>query len=200
VKPGAVRIDSNTTANVPNVAWKNPDGSKALVAYNGTGSAQSVKVVWGNESFTYSIPAATSATFTWTGTQGTGGTPHTGAITGYGGKCVDVAGANSANGTQIQLYTCNGTNAQTWTVGTDGTIRALGKCMDVAAAGTANGTKVQLYDCNGTAAQVWQASGTQLINPNSGKCLDATGPSSADGTPLQIWSCSGGANQQWTLP
>jgi glucosylceramidase len=200
VKPGAVRIDSNTTANVPNVAWKNPDGSKALVAYNGTGSAQSVKVVWGNESFTYSIPAATSATFTWTGTQGSGGTPHTGAITGYGGKCVDVAGANSANGTQIQLYTCNGTNAQTWTVGTDGTIRALGKCMDVAAAGTANGTKVQLYDCNGTAAQVWQASGTQLINPNSGKCLDATGPSSADGTPLQIWSCSGGANQQWTLP
>ena len=197
VKPGAYRIDSNTTTNVPNVAWKNPDGSKVLVAYNGTGSAQSVKVVWGNESFTYSIPAATSATFTWSGTQGSG---HVGAITGYGGKCVDVAGANSANGTQIQLYTCNGTNAQTWTVATDGTLRALGKCMDVAAAGTANGTKVQLYDCNGTGAQVWQASGTQLINPASGKCLDATGPSSADGTPLQIWSCTGGANQQWTLP
>ena len=40
----------------------------------------------------------------------------TGAITGYGGKCVDVAAASSANGTKIQLYTCNGTNAQTWTV------------------------------------------------------------------------------------
>jgi glucosylceramidase len=198
VKPGASRIDSNTTTNVPNVAWKNPDGSKALVAYNGTASAQSVKVVWGNESFTYSIPAATSATFTWSGTPGGGG--HVGAITGYGGKCVDVAGASTANGTQIQLYTCNGTNAQSWTVGTDGTLRALGKCMDVAAAGTANGTKVQLYDCNGTGAQVWQASGTQLINPASGKCLDATGPSSADGTPLQIWSCTGGANQQWNLP
>jgi hypothetical protein len=125
----------------------------------------------------------------------------TGAITGYGGKCVDVAAANSANGTKIQLYTCNGTNAQQWTVGSgDGTIRALGKCMDVAAAGTANGTKVQLWDCNGTVAQVWQASGTQLVNPNSGKCLDATGPSSADGTPLQIWTCTGGANQQWHLP
>jgi glucosylceramidase len=203
VKPGAYRIDSNTTTNVPDVAWKNPDGSKALVAYNGTSSAQSVKVVWGNESFTYSIPAATSATFTWSGTQGSGGgggTGHTGAITGYGGKCVDVASGSTTNGTQIQLYTCNGTTAQTWTVGTDGTIRALGKCMDVAAAGTANGTKVQLYDCNGTAAQVWQASGTQLINPVSGKCLDATGPSSADGTPLQIWACGGGANQQWNLP
>jgi Ricin-type beta-trefoil lectin domain len=124
-----------------------------------------------------------------------------GAITGYGGKCVDVASASSANGTKIQLWTCNGTNAQQWTVGnTDGTIRALGKCMDVAAAGTANGTKVQLYDCNGTAAQVWSASGGQLVNPNSGKCLDATGPSSADGTQLQIWTCAGSANQKWTLP
>jgi len=124
----------------------------------------------------------------------------TGAITGYGGKCVDVAAASSANGTKIQLYTCNGTNAQTWTVADDGSIRALGKCMDVAAAGTANGTKVQLYDCNGTNAQAWTVSGTQLVNVGSGKCLDATGPSSADGTPLQIWACGGGANQKWTLP
>ncbi|MCW2939989.1 MAG: chitinase, partial [Actinomycetia bacterium] len=76
----------------------------------------------------------------------------TGQITGYGGKCVDVAAANSANGTLVQLYTCNGTAAQSWTVGTDGTIRALGKCLDVNAASNANGTKVQIYDCNGTAA------------------------------------------------
>lgn len=59
------------------------------------------------------------------------------------------------------MYDCNGTTAQQWTVGTDGTLRALGKCMDLTAAGTANGTKVQLYDCNGTGAQVWQrGSGT----------------------------------------
>ncbi|GIH17100.1 ricin-type beta-trefoil lectin domain protein [Rugosimonospora africana] len=123
-----------------------------------------------------------------------------GAITGYGGKCVDIAAANSANGTQVQLYTCNGSTAQQWTIGTDNTIRALGKCLDVAAAGTTNGTKVQIYDCNGTAAQQWQRNGTQLINTGSGKCLDATGPSSADGTPLQIWTCTGAANQQWNTP
>ncbi|MGZ2356049.1 ThuA domain-containing protein, partial [Streptomyces sp. 372A] len=74
----------------------------------------------------------------------------TGRITGYGGKCVDVAGAGSANGTAVQLYDCNGSGAQRWTAGSDGTLRALGKCLDVAAAGTANGTKVQLYDCNGS--------------------------------------------------
>ncbi|VVJ15460.1 Uncharacterised protein [Amycolatopsis camponoti] len=121
-----------------------------------------------------------------------------GTITGYGGKCVDVAGASTANGTTVDLYTCNGTGAQQWTA-SSGTLRALGKCLDVASAGTANGSRVQLYDCNGTGAQQWTASGSQLVNPASGKCLDATGPSSADGTPLQIWTCTGAANQSWTL-
>ena len=47
----------------------------------------------------------------------------TGPITsGYAGKCVDVAGASSANGAAVQLYDCNGTTAQTWTVGSDGTL------------------------------------------------------------------------------
>ncbi|MEU4253595.1 ricin-type beta-trefoil lectin domain protein [Amycolatopsis sp. NPDC026612] len=122
-----------------------------------------------------------------------------GTITGYGGKCVDVAGAASANGTTVDLYTCNATAAQQWTPAS-GSLRALGKCLDVAAAGTANGTKVQLYDCNGTGAQQWtHTASNQLVNPASGKCLDATGPSSADGTPLQIWTCTGAANQSWTL-
>ena len=124
-----------------------------------------------------------------------------GAITGYGGKCVDVAAAGTANGTAIQLYTCNGTNAQSWTVASNGSLQALGKCLDVTAAGTANGTQIQLYDCNGTAAQQWtHQSNGELVNAGSGKCLDATGPSSADGTRLQIWTCTDGANQQWNLP
>jgi hypothetical protein len=124
----------------------------------------------------------------------------TGQITGFGGKCVDVAGASSANGAAVQLYDCNGTGAQQWTVGADTTLRALGKCMDVTGAGTANGTKVQLYDCNGSNAQKWTRSGATLVNAGSGKCLDATGPSSANGTRLQIWTCSGGSNQNWALP
>ncbi|MEV4811019.1 glycosyl hydrolase family 18 protein [Micromonospora avicenniae] len=137
--------------------------------------------------------------------MGGGGDPpptgRTGQITGIGGKCVDVAAAATANGTPIQLYTCNGTTAQRWTVGSDGTLRALGKCADVTSAGTANGTKIQLWECNGTGAQVWQAqSNGTLRNPASNKCLDATDNSSADGTRLQIWDCFAGANQRWVLP
>ncbi|MGZ2359512.1 lectin [Streptomyces sp. 372A] len=123
-----------------------------------------------------------------------------GRITGLAGKCVDVAAANTANGTPVQLYDCNGTNAQKWTVGADGTIRALGKCLDVASGGTADGTKVQLWDCNGSAAQKWAVSGARdIVNPQANKCLDVTGNNAANGTPLQIWTCAGTANQKWTV-
>jgi glucosylceramidase len=200
VKPGAYRIDSTANTAVPNVAWQNPDGSKALVSYNDSGTAQNLHVVWGGQSFTYSVPAHTSATFTWSGTQ-SGSTAPTGPITGIAGKCVDVAGAATANGTAVQLYDCNGSGAQKWTVAPDGSLQALGKCMDLTSAGTANGTQVQLYDCNGTGAQKWTyTSGHDLVNPASGRCLDATGNSSANGTRLQIWDCTGAANQKWTVP
>ncbi|CAG7656171.1 ricin-type beta-trefoil lectin domain protein [Actinacidiphila bryophytorum] len=203
VKPGATRIASTDNSTVRNVAWRNPDGSKALIAYNESSSAQTLRVNWGNENFSYSLPGGASATFTWSGTPGTGGGNtggHTGTITGYGGKCVDVAGASSANGAAVQLYDCNGTAAQSWTA-SGSTFQALGKCMDVAAAGTANGTQVQLYDCNGTGSQVWtRGADNTLVNPQSGRCLDATGPSSANGTRLQIWDCTGAANQQWNAP
>ncbi|MFT7866721.1 MULTISPECIES: ricin-type beta-trefoil lectin domain protein [Amycolatopsis] len=202
VKPGAYRIDSNDSSAVRNVAWKNPDGSKALIAYNSGTGAQSVRVNWGSSSFTYSLPGRTSATFTWSGTQGTGGgTGKTGPITGLGGKCIDVAGANSANGTAVQLYDCNGSGAQQWTVGTDGTIRALGKCLDVTGQSTADGAQLQLWDCGGTANQKWAATAAKdIVGAGSNKCVDATGNSSANGTRLQIWTCTGAANQKWNVP
>ncbi|MBB6435951.1 ThuA domain-containing protein [Streptomyces candidus] len=132
-----------------------------------------------------------------------GGTPgpREGEIKGIGGKCADVANGASADGTQIQLWTCNQSPAQKWTRHSDDTLRALGKCMDVSGGGSADGTKIQLYGCNASGAQKWvhQADGT-LKNPQSGKCLDAAGVSSADGTRLHLWTCHTGANQKWALP
>ncbi|MGW4787710.1 RICIN domain-containing protein [Streptomyces sp. NPDC004230] len=137
-----------------------------------------------------------SVTVTTGNTSGGTGSP----ITGLAGKCVDVAGANPANGTPVQLYDCNGTAAQKWTVGSDGTVRALGKCLDVVGNGTADGSKVQLWDCTGGPNQKWTVSGARdIVNPQANKCLDVTDNNSANGTRLQIWSCSGGANQKWTV-
>jgi hypothetical protein len=145
-------------------------------------------------------PTPTASTPTPTPTSSSSGS--TGPITGYDGLCVDVRGADSADFTPIQVYTCNGTDAQQWTVVEAGsTLHALGQCLDIDAGGTADGTTVDLYDCNDTAAQVFipQSDGA-LYNPQSGKCLDDTNSSTTPGTQLQIWDCTGNANQQWTLP
>ncbi|MEU6607681.1 family 16 glycosylhydrolase [Streptomyces shenzhenensis] len=130
----------------------------------------------------------------------TGDSPAGVAIKGLAGKCVDVAAANSANGTPVQLYDCNGTAAQQWSVGSDGTIRALGKCLDVTGNGTADGSTVQLWDCTGGPNQKWAVSAAHdIVNPQADKCLDVTDNNAANGTRLQIWTCSGGANQKWTV-
>src|ERR1700677_4581932 len=150
---------------------------------------------------TMSVAYVAAYTTTGSGGGGGGGTGTTGAITGYEGLCVDVRGANPADFTPVQVYTCNGTNAQQWTVVEAGsTLQALGGCMDIDGGGTANGTTVDLYSCNDTGAQVFipQSNG-ELLNPQSGKCLDDTGYGGS-GTQLQIWTCDDTSNQIWDLP
>ncbi|MYT69618.1 MULTISPECIES: ricin-type beta-trefoil lectin domain protein [unclassified Streptomyces] len=200
VRPGASRIASTASSTVPNVAWRNTDGSKALIAYNDASTAKDVTVNWGGQHVTYSLPGKTSATFTWSGTQ-SGAADRTGALHGLGDKCLDVKDGSTANGTAAQLWTCySGSQNQTWTLKADGTVRALGKCLDVSGGSTANGAKVQLYDCNGSGAQQWRLeSSGDLVNAPADKCLDATGNSSADGVTMQLWACTGAGNQKWTL-
>lgn len=125
------------------------------------------------------------------------------AIIGLDGKCVDVHGADTANGTKIDLWECNGSAAQKWTHESDGSLKAVGKCLDATHSGRTDGTKIQLFTCNGTGAQVWrhQADGT-LLNPESGKCLDVPGFDTTNGTQLELWDCktTKDANQIWHLP
>ncbi|MFG2514007.1 ricin-type beta-trefoil lectin domain protein [Streptomyces sp. NPDC048584] len=119
---------------------------------------------------------------------------------GIAGKCIDVRNSGTADGTPVQLYSCNGTGAQRWTYvpGAGGTLRALGRCLDVSGGGTANRTKVQLWACNGTGAQRWVTGpDSSLVNPQSGRCLDDPGSSTVDGTQLQIYDCNGAAAQRW---
>ncbi|MGW4945036.1 PQQ-dependent sugar dehydrogenase [Actinoplanes sp. NPDC004185] len=177
-----------------------------------------VPVTGGWETFTEvstalsAVPAGTTTLYlTFQGGSGTlfdvdafsfGTAPSSGAgpITAAAGKCVDVNGAGTADGTKIQLWSCNGGANQQWTR-TGTTLRALGKCMGVAGGATADGSLVQLSTCTGTGGQNWTAGANgSLVNAGSGKCLDANGGSSADGTQLIIWTCHGGTNQRWTLP
>jgi glucosylceramidase len=72
VLPGAYRIYSGNASGVVSAAFLNPDGSKALVAFNDTTSSETFQVQWGSKSFTYTLASFAGATFTWTGTQNGG--------------------------------------------------------------------------------------------------------------------------------
>jgi hypothetical protein len=125
-----------------------------------------------------------------------------------GGKCLDDRTNSTTNGNKIQIYTCNGTAAQSWEYlpdgnpGGAGTLTIHGKCLDIKGGGTANETLVDLYTCDGAVGQQWLLTGSagQLYNPNSGKCLADPGSSTTNGTQVWIYSCTNHANQAWIPP
>lgn len=65
VKPGAVRIASDVVANLPNVAFKNADGSKVLIVLNSTNATQIFNIKFNSKIVTSSLNAGAVATYTW---------------------------------------------------------------------------------------------------------------------------------------
>lgn len=130
--------------------------------------------------------------------------------------CMDLDRSISTNGTAIQSYSCNGTNAQSWTLvpiaGSSGSgyqviSTSSGSCLDVSGVSLSDGALVHEWQCLGASQpnQIWQfiAFGTayELMSVSSGKCLDLPSGDSSNGTQLQQWSCGAGTNknQLWNL-
>jgi glucosylceramidase len=71
VDPGAVRIDSTSfgttgwNGQIMDVAFRNPDGSTALVVHNENDNPSRFAVAVGDRSFEYTLPGGALATFTW---------------------------------------------------------------------------------------------------------------------------------------
>jgi hypothetical protein len=124
-----------------------------------------------------------------------------GQIVALDGLCVDVPSSDTRDGNPLQVWGCDNTDAQTWTVGKDGTLRAFGKCMDVYHADTANNSTVHLWTCHNTPSQKWvhRSDGT-LFSEYSNKCLDAYSINYGWGSHLAIWDCNHSTNQQFKLP
>ncbi|MFE2266328.1 endo-1,4-beta-xylanase [Streptomyces griseosporeus] len=145
-------------------------------------------------------PAYTAVLNALNGGSTTTPPPTTGGqIKGVGsGRCLDVPNATTTDGTQVQLWDCNGATNQQWTLSDAGELKVYGnKCLD--AAGTGNGAKVQIYSCWGGDNQKWRLnSDGSIVGVQSGLCLDAVGAGTANGTLIQLYSCSGGSNQRWT--
>lgn len=88
IRPGARRIASTSPVarhsdvglgcgsgtsygaqTVDDVALKNPDGSKALLAYNPSGRRRPFTVRWGGQTFGYALAPCATVTFVWSGKQ-----------------------------------------------------------------------------------------------------------------------------------
>lgn len=118
------------------------------------------------------------------------------------GKALDVSGASTANGANVQQYQWNGTDAQLWKFVDAGNgtyyIRSkLGKTLDVKSGKTANKTNIQLYGMNGTNAQKWTVGTNNLMAKINQIKKYTYVPYVSGGTTTRGWDCSGFT--QWAL-
>lgn len=120
------------------------------------------------------------------------------------GKCLDVAGGGTTNGTVIQQWDCGSPNTnQEFTLLSTGTTDVYqlenatsGKCVNVSGGSSDNGTQIQQWDCDANNTDnLWKLealsnkSQFHLVNPKTGKCLDLSQGSSSNGAKIQLWEC-----------
>ncbi|MCA1218650.1 lectin [Streptomyces sp. 8L] len=179
-------------------AWNNAYAPTSAVTDGGT-----LSYTLGTSANTSWAAGTSAAPPSYNGSLGTPAKPRVGPVSAgvSASLCVDDQGSSTTDGSHVQLWGCDNTAAQDWTVAADGTLRTLGKCLDVSNSGTSNGTPVQLWNCNGSGAQQWTAGANgSLVNPESKLCLDDPNSSTTEGTQLQIYTCNGSAAQKWNLP
>lgn len=65
VRPGSVRIASNTYDTLPNVAFKTPDGGITMIVLNDSESQQSFNIRYKGQSITSTLPRKSIGTYHW---------------------------------------------------------------------------------------------------------------------------------------
>jgi hypothetical protein len=182
---------------VQNIAYNNGG------AVGGPVTVRDSVVTLSNNATTVSVPhTAVDDTATITLLPPGGATQQNVMIVGgQSGRCADIPGGATANGTQAQLWDCHGGSNQRWTYTSGRQLAIYGnKCLDASGQGTANGTAAVIWDCNGQANQQWNlnADGT-ITGVQSGLCLEASAFGTTNGTRIQLWQCLNGVNQKWSL-
>lgn len=124
--------------------------------------------------------------------------------THFANQCVDVKGSAWKNGTALQQYTCNDTDAQKFVYTAEGQLRPKGDtdyCADVEGGKGKQGAKLNIWDCDAGESEKWAISPSGLFANRAGSwgyCMDVSGGSPSSGTRLQLWGCSAtNVNQQF---
>ncbi|WP_158945764.1 RICIN domain-containing protein [Granulicella sp. S190] len=220
VVPGALNINTNSQANggILDVAFRNPDGTIAVIAYNDSSNTSTVTINWNNQNVDYTMTAGSFATFKWQGTNGIpiSSTAYYTIVNVNSGLCVDAASFGTTNGTAVQQYTCgSGQTNQEWQfVPTDsGYFRLVSKggasneeVWDITggAGATGNGVPIQTYLWSQGTNQQWMPvslgnGNWKFVARNSGSCLDVPSASKANNVVLDQYACNGTNAQAFTL-
>jgi len=131
----------------------------------------------------------------------------------YGGddsklKCIDLSSGNSAYGTPIDLWDCNGlvNQAWYWKYGEDMIELAghnlPGMCIDVPGGQAENGAKLWLWGCNGGDSQLWtydNDANTIHYKADENYCIDLPAGDTTNGNQLWLWECNGEDSQVWNI-
>ena len=123
---------------------------------------------------------------------------------------LDVKGAGSGNGVNVQIYRANGTKAQQWKiVWADGFYRVInagsGRVLDVSGGKTGNGTNVHQWVLNGTGAQLWRierngdGTYTLISSLHRARALDLSAARAVNGRNIQIYAANGTKAQKWVI-
>jgi hypothetical protein len=197
----------NASTQDVDVSLSAVSGMTATGAYR-TSASQSLAAIGlpatSGRTATLSLPGQSITTYTFRqngpGVTPTPVQPGTGPLIGVGsGRCLDVPGAVTTNGTAVKIYDCNGGANQQWTLTSAGELRVYGnKCLEAYQQATTPGTVVDIYDCNGGANQRWTFGEDGTVRGvQSGLCLDVSGAATANGSAVILWTCSAAPNQQW---
>lgn len=65
IRPGSIRIGSNTLDSLSNVAFKTPDGKRFVLVANNSRSAQIFNIFFNGEMISTKLPPGAVATYTW---------------------------------------------------------------------------------------------------------------------------------------
>ncbi|MFI1649841.1 polymorphic toxin-type HINT domain-containing protein [Streptomyces avidinii] len=119
------------------------------------------------------------------------------AVTGLSGKCLDVQDGSTADGTPVQLLSCNETKPQQWRI-TGDTVQALGKCL------TSENGKAVLKACKqGEPSQKFTYRETdKALITGTNQCLTVPNDNDAEGNDLHTFTCASPAAtpaQQWSF-
>jgi hypothetical protein len=119
-----------------------------------------------------------------------------GAIAGDGDLCLDLNGGVPVDDNHVQVFDCNGSPAQRWTLAPDGTLQVVGRCAQVVGDAT-----VHIVGCDGRRTAQWRADGDDaLVNLATGQCLTDPDNGTRSGAAVRLAPCERTDNQRWSLP